>query len=104
MEPFSNDLASISVSGVLGRRVTVSLNGALSRGDALGVGRGSFDASGGSAAVRYGFRYGALFAGYTRYDHRLTDIVTVPGGFAPRYDQNSVRAGLTIWLPLFGGF
>ncbi len=39
VEPFSNDLASLSVSGVLGGRVTVSLTGALSRGDALGVGR-----------------------------------------------------------------
>lgn len=102
--PFINDLGSVSVTGVLSRRVTLVSAASISRGDTIGSAPGSFDASGWTTTVRYGFRYGALFAGYTGYEHRVRDLMLVPGAVAPRFNQRSVRAGVTIWLPLFGAF
>ena len=54
-----------------------------------------FDAVGGTATIRYGFRYGGLFAGYTRYEHRLRDVAPAPGSVMPRFNQSSIRAGVT---------
>jgi hypothetical protein len=102
--PFTSDLASLAVSGVLARRFTVVVSGSLSQGSALGDGPGNFDAVGGSATVRYGFRYGGLFAGYTRYEHRIREVIPVPGSVMPRFNQTSIRAGVTLWLPLYGAF
>lgn len=102
--PFRADLVSLAMTGILARRVTVVVSGSLSQGSALGDGPGNFDAVGGSATIRYGFRYGGLFAGYTRYEHRLRDINPAAGSVLPRFDQSSIRAGVTLWLPLYGAF
>ena len=102
--PFINDVASLSVNGVMARRVTVVVSGSLSQGSALGASAGAFDALGGTATLRYGFRYGALFAGYTRYEHRLRELALAPGAIPARFNQSSVRAGVTLWLPLYGAF
>lgn len=103
-EPFTNDAASVSVTGVMWGRMTVLVSGTVSRGLAVGPTVGSFEATGGTASVRYGFRYGGVFIGYTRYEHQLQQTLIVPGTIPRRFDQHSVRAGLTIWLPLYGGF
>ena len=102
--PFTSDLASLSVTGVMARRVTLVVSASFSQGSAFGAGAGDFDAVGGTATIRYGFRYGGLFAGYTRYEHQLRGVVTAPGSVTPRFDQNSMRAGVTLWLPLYGAF
>lgn len=102
--PFSNELVSLSVNGVLARRVTVTVAGSFSQGSAIGASSGSFEAVGGTATLRYAFRYGGLFAGYTRYEHRVRDVAPAAGAIAPRFDQQSIRAGVTLWLPLYGAF
>lgn len=102
--PFTNALGSLSVTGVVARRVTVAVSGSFSQGSAVGPAPGDFDAVWGTASIRYGFRYGGLFAGYTRYEHRLRQVSLAPGSIAPRFDQSSVRMGLTLWLPLYGAF
>lgn len=102
--PFRNDVAALSLTGIVARQVTVVVSGSFSQGSAVGTAPGAFDAVGGTATVRYAFRYGGLFAGYTRYEHRLREITTVAGGIAPRFNQSSIRAGVTLWLPIIGGF
>lgn len=102
--PFTNNVASLSVNGVMLRRVTVSVTGAVSQGVALASGPGSFTAAGTTSTVRYGFRYGGLFAAYTRYEHRVLDVAISSGGVAARIKQSSMRVGVTLWLPLFGSF
>jgi len=102
--PFTSDLVLVSVSGVLARRVTVVVSGSASRGSALGEIDGSFQAVGGTATARYGFRYGGLFAAYTLYEHRLRVVTPAPGSVMPHFNQGSIRAGVTLWLPLFGAF
>lgn len=102
--PFTSNVASASATGVFGRHVTLSVGGSRSTGGALGSGPGSFEATGATGAIRYAFRYGGLFAGYTAYRHRVLDTPTLPGAIAPRFNQSSLRAGVTLWLPLFGAF
>lgn len=101
--PFTNELASLSLSGQLGRRLTIGITGAVSRGEAVSGGAGAFDAVGANGTIRYGFRYGGLFVGYTQYEHRLRRVVAAPG-ISPRFEQRALRAGVTLWLPLYGAF
>ena len=65
---------------------------------------GSFDATSTAVTVQHGFRYGGIFVGYSRYEHRLRDLIGSPDTIATQFDRQSVRAGLTIWLPLYGAF
>jgi hypothetical protein len=76
----------------------------VSRGLALGQAPGSFDATSTAVTVQHGFRYGGIFVGYSRYDHRLRDLIGSPDTIATQFGRQSVRAGLTIWLPLYGAF
>jgi hypothetical protein len=103
LAPFSSDTASVSVTGVLSRRVTLVVTSAAARGVAAVEAPGSFEALSGTASIRYGFRYGGIFAGYTRYRHE-TGQLRLPAPIAERFEQHSARAGFTLWLPLFGGF
>lgn len=104
IEPFVNDLASLSLTGLLARRTTIVVNGIVSRGLGLGHALGSFDATSTAVTLQQGFRYGGLFVGYSRYEHRLRDLLGSPGTMATQFDRRSVRAGVTIWLPLYGAF
>lgn len=102
--PFSIDVASLSINGVMARRVTLFVSGSVSKGSALNSGQGAFDAVGGSAALRYGFRYGGLFVGYTRYEHHLRELASANRSIPLRFNQSSLRLGVTLWLPLYGAF
>jgi hypothetical protein len=104
LEPFANDIAAVSFTNVLFRRLTAVLSGSVSRGLSVTTSNGSFRATTGTATLQYGFRYGGVFAGYSWYQHRLTDVLTVPGAVPQRFDRQSARAGMTLFLPLFGGF
>lgn len=104
LEPFVNDVASLSVTGLLARRTTIIVSGVVSRGEALGRAPGSFDATSTAVTLQQGFRYGGVFVAYGRYEHRLRDLLGSPGNIAEQFDRRSVRGGLTIWLPLYGAF
>lgn len=100
---FASNTVTLSTSSVLVNRVTLTLSGSAARGTAIAAAPVAFDTANGSAAVRYTFRYGSVFTGVTRYHHRLNGV-TAAGLTVPQYDQTSVRAGLTLWLPIFGAF
>jgi hypothetical protein len=42
----------------------------------------------------------ALFGEYSYYKHDLGDVLIVAQGVPPILDRNSVRVGLTLWVPL----
>lgn len=100
---FASNTVTLSTSSVLVSRVTLTLSGSAARGTAIAAAPVAFDTANGSAALRYTFRYGSVFTGVTRYHHRLNGV-TAAGLTVPQYDQTSVRAGLTLWLPIFGAF
>ena len=39
-----------------------------------------------------------------RYRHELTDVLNLPGEIPSDINRYSARAGVTIWLPLYGAF
>lgn len=103
-EAFDNESATASLTGIIARRLTVTLAGAWSRGGALGPASGSFVASNATATAQWGFRYGGLFAGISRYTHELRSLAGGPGLIPLIVDRYSVRGGVTVWLPLYGAF
>lgn len=103
---FTSNVASMALTGVVAQRITVVAAGSYSAGNALSAAPGEFESVGGAATVRYAMRYGAFFTSLTRYTHRLEGVGarTLQGGIRPRFEQSSLRAGVTIWLPLLGAF
>jgi hypothetical protein len=105
-QPTFSDAVTGSVSGFFSRRVDFTAGGGLSIGDAgLSAGTGTADrgfrAYTGSARVRYGLgAMWALFGEYSYYKHDLGDVLIVAQGVPPILDRNSVRVGLTLWVPL----
>ena len=104
VDAFRNDFASANIAGIIARRVTVALESAWARGAAVGTSEGDFVSSDTTATLQYGFRYGGLFAGVTRYTHELNQILTSDGVLPTSIDRYSVRVGVTLWLPLYGAF
>lgn len=103
-DAFNTDYASVSLSGGFSRRLSVVVGGTYSRGAAAGVAPGTFVASTGTATLQYGFRYGGVFAGLTRYRHELEGIRNPAGVIPSLVNRYSIRTGITLWLPLFGAF
>ena len=101
-EPFATGAAGLELTGNLSPRAQVQLRGAYSRGASEWTGSGSFDSTVATAQVQFALaRSCALFAGYTYYDHRIRDVRTFHPGFPNSYAHQSIRGGLTLWLPLF---
>lgn len=104
VDAFRNDFASANIAGVIARRVTISLGSTWSRGASVGVSPGTFVASNTTATLQYGFRYGGVFVGLMRYTHELSQVLNPAEVIPPLIDRYSVRAGFTLWLPLYGAF
>jgi len=104
LEPFANDLVSVSVTGLIARRTTLVISGEISRGLALGLAPGSFDAQSAAVTLQYGFRHGGVFAGYSHYEHQLRDLLGSPDTIPLGFRRHSVRGGITLYLPLYGAF
>ena len=105
--PMVNDSAALTLSGTFARRIRMAVTGNLQRSTSILEDATRVDTSnaiGGSAELRYGFaRWGGVFAGVSRYRHRLQEGLVV-AGLPSRYDRFAVRAGLTLWVPLYGSF
>jgi hypothetical protein len=104
-EPFVTNAVATTLTGEVGRRFRVSVSGAYSRGSALVSDAGSYDSTDGVVHLQYapGRRW-ALFTSYGYYTYEMRDVEALAAGFPTRYDRRAVRAGMTIWLPLYGTF
>ena len=107
--PLSNDDISLSLNGSVGRRLRLTVMGSYMRGTTLVSGttatQGDTTAAGGNLSFRYGVkRWLGTFATYSYYRHRLDGALQSTAGLPPVYDRQSARAGVTLWLPLYGSF
>jgi hypothetical protein len=103
--PFTTDAASLRTTGKLGRRTDLVVNAAYSHGRATMNDQGAFETAVGTVNLRHAIAVCcALTTTYMYYRHQLFDMTTVLAGFPSRQERNSVRVGLSFWVPLFGSF
>jgi hypothetical protein len=102
-QPIFADSAVVSVGGSIGSRLTLST----SAGHTLGELTATKDQNGtnnytGSAQLQFALtRLMALSGEYNYYWYRFDRPVGLPDGIRQRLGRQSVRIGLTLWLPLF---
>lgn len=106
--PVLSDTVSVNLLGAASRKLRFSVYGSYARAvsvsDDVSL-ESRTEVAGATTEVRYALATSlGLFASYGFYHHRLEgDTVTAPG-FPSRYDRQSARIGLTLWLPLYGAF
>ena len=106
LQSFATDAASLRVDGMFGPRIEGSLSFAYSNGRVGGAEEpGQFYSYGGIGQFRYALnRWCAASVNYQYYYYRLSDIGGLPTGLPPTNDTNSVRIGVTLWLPFYGSY
>lgn len=101
--PLLSDSVTAAVSGLLARRLQADLSGAVSRGDVglLSDDRSAYMTWTGRAGLQLAVsRNAAAYVNYVFYHHDFGAGVALPPGVARDLDRNSVRAGVSIWLPV----
>ena len=102
-DPVFSDAVNASVDGFLSRRVDLHAGGGLSLGDTSGAATTQSDVRTytGSVRIRSAINQSlALFAEYVYYSYNLgTAVITTPG-IPQSLDRNTVRVGITAWVPL----
>lgn len=98
---FSDDVA-IGLTGLISRRLDVSITGAYSTGTVgIAAGDNGLESYTGSAQLRFALtRFMAGFAEYTRASYRLDAAAALPG-VTPAFDNSGVRVGLTLLAPVW---
>ena len=102
-DPVFSDAVNASVDGFLSRRVDLHAGGGFSLGDAAGATttQSSVRTYTGSARVRSAINQSlALFAEYVYYNYNLGAAVITTPGIPQSLDRNTVRVGITAWMPL----
>jgi hypothetical protein len=102
-EPVFSDSASAGVGGLISRRVTTQVSARWVRG------RGYFNPDGdqletygGGAVVSVAItRYISTGVTYSYYLHDFADRVTLAPGLPTKLERQSVRAYVSMWVPLF---
>jgi hypothetical protein len=103
-EPFASDSATLSIDGIVARRLLIAASGGYSRGRTLREVDGDFDVTLFNAQLRYGLgTHLGLVVRYS-YDDQTLRNVNVSTSFPSQFSRNSVRVGVTMWLPLYGTF
>jgi hypothetical protein len=104
-QSFLRTTGSVWLGGNVGRRTLLTLTGTFLKGTAHEGETGSIESNSATAQVQYALsRSIGIVGSYSYYDHLLSNTVGVVGAFPRRIDRNSVRLGMTVWLPLFGTF
>lgn len=104
-EPFESNAAALTIDGTAWRRLTVGVTGGYSQGRARSAQGGDFDQTLLNAELQYGFsaRLGLVVA-YSYTQHSFRNVPVASPSFPTQFGRNSVRVGLTMWLPLYGTF
>jgi hypothetical protein len=105
-QPFNTDAVSLVARARIGRHLEINATGAYANGKASVGDIGAFETTLTLTELRYVIsRRWALTTAYTYYDHIMSDVQqALQSGFPPRHRRNSIRLGVSIWLPLFGSF
>jgi len=102
---FVNHAGALHGGGRLSERLALALSVAYSQADAPRGEPGSFQTV--NATVQFDYSvttWCSMVTSYTYYDHLLRGVTGIPQGFPRRLERNSVRLGVTFWLPLYGSF
>lgn len=101
-QPFVTNAASVRLEGAVSR-VQYAVSYATSRGDSDTTELPAFDTTTATAQAQYSFsRSIAIFATFMHYEHRLQDLTPVLVGLPSQYNRDSIRVGLSLWMPLLG--
>lgn len=104
-QPFNTNSVSLLTEGRVGRKVEITATGAYAHGAQSSSDTGAFETTMAMTELRYLLsRRCALTTTYSYYDHILFDVETLDAGFPSRHRRNSIRFGVSFWLPLFGSF
>jgi opacity protein-like surface antigen len=100
--PIFSDSVSFRLRGTVGDRMQLSLTtGYLSGQLGLMEGASAFHTFTGTASMIYALtQLVGLDVSYSYFDYNFEQNASLPPGLRPRFDRNSVRAGVTLWLPL----
>jgi len=104
-QSFVTKVVALRTGGRITGDLSVALAVGFSQGTAPAGQVGSFESLNGSLQFDYNVtRWCSLVTSYMYYDHLLRGLTGIPEGFPRRFDRNTVRVGMTIWLPLYGSF
>lgn len=99
--PVLTGAASASVSGLLSRRVDLSLSAGYSDGSSALLTTSTFTTYTADARLRYALtRSWALYTEYFYYFYDFSGTTLLAPGLPERLKRNAVRGGLTLWLPI----
>jgi hypothetical protein len=101
-EPYFADSARFTLSGLIGNRIETIVAANYSTGDLGAVlQRNPFKTYSGTLSFRYGLtRLLGINGQYGYYHHDFEGAVLLPQGVVPVLGRHTVRAGLSVWLPL----
>ena len=105
-ESFITDTGLVRVGGFLGSRSELALSAAYSTGAAVVTeSTAKFDSYTGTAQLRVMLtRWWAAVVSQNVYAYRLHEFGELPKGMLDRLDRNATRVGMTLNLPLYGGY
>lgn len=104
-EPFESDAATLGVDGSVKRRLWMGVTGGYTQGRNRLARAGDYEQRMLNAQLRYAFgAHVGVVVLYSYSKHELRNVAVAPSGFPAEFGRNSVRVGLTMWLPLYGSF
>lgn len=104
-QSFVTHVVSLRAGGRITGDLALAVSVGYAQGRAPAGESGSFESFNGSLQFDYAVaRWCSFVANYVYYDHLLRGVTEVPEGFPRRFERNSIRVGMTVWLPLYGSF
>lgn len=104
-EPFLMQVVSLRSLALVSTRLQLSFSASYSTGESEITDTGSFENGIATLQLLYALnRSCSVFTNYSLYAYRTNDVAALQPGFPERYDLNSVRVGVSFWLPVFGRF
>lgn len=101
-EPVLSDAITAAVGGLLTRRLQFMLAANAARGRGFSINSGAFESYYGTAALSFAVaRFMNLDFAYSYYQHHFAEGSLLPPGALRMMDRQSVRAGVSLWAPLF---
>jgi hypothetical protein len=105
-ETYVSDTINASVGRVIGSRVDLVVSGAYSTGavPATEASTSEYVTAGAATQVRVAITRGlAAVVGYNYYRYEFNNTV-LPTGLPSTFDRSAIRVGLSLSLPLYGGY
>jgi len=104
-EPFVSNAVTLGLEATPTRRLSGGVTAGFSRGGSQRSAIGGFDQAMVNAQLQYAFGASAgLTIGYGFNDYEFRNVDVAPSAFPSNFSRQSLRVGLTFWLPLYGTF